>query len=409
MTKNIIDGSKFKIPDEVLDAANLIKNHNFKVYLAGGCVRDLLLDKKPKDWDLVTNASIEIIKKQFPNSIEVGAHFGVIKLKPKNSISIDIAMFRKETGYTDLRHPDNVEVGDEITDAERRDFTVNALYLDLQTMQVLDYVNGLKDMNLRLLRTVGNATKRFNEDALRLIRAIRFSAQLGFKIETDTLAAIKKYGKLLKAISRERIRDEIFKLLETTRPILGLEILAKCGLWEEVFGAKKSSLPADFRSIRMNENPTALSWICALSVTGLFGDALTEKDEIISRLTEKLKLTNTEKKTLSYFLEVFDESQASTEGKSKVSPLEWIEFARHEKQTVDFVKRFIRRARGITVEKKDLAILFLDRCNRWATSKDIEKSFVDAAKIMGEGFVKGPKLGAELKKRHWKSFWSVAK
>lgn len=228
-----------KLPDDVVKVCQQISKAGFRAWLAGGCVRDMLLNRTPRDWDVVTNASMERLKEIFPNSLDVGAAFGVLKMPAKAAdTQVDIAIFRKEGAYSDRRHPDKVEPGDEKTDSERRDFTVNALYFDPDKAEIVDFVGGHKDLDGKVLRAVGAPEKRFNEDALRILRAARFNAQLGFKLEKGTAAALKKCASNLKEISRERIRDEVFRLLSSTRPILGLETLAMYGMWEPVFGVR---------------------------------------------------------------------------------------------------------------------------------------------------------------------------
>ncbi len=401
--KSISIKDPISIPNSVKQACDLLSKEGFKAYLAGGCVRDLLINVKAKDHDIVTNAPIEKIKELFPKHLDVGASFGVIKLTD----GIDIAIFRKESQYSDRRHPDSIEIGDEITDTQRRDFTINALYLNYKEKEVLDYVDGMKDLNAKIIRTVGKAKDRFDEDALRIMRAIRFSAQLGFKIEATTQTALKECATLLKEISRERIRDELFKTLNSDRPVIGLELFTKAGVWEIIFGNKKSAIPADFRSIKFNEKPTALAWIVSLAITGMFGDPLKDSEEMESRLTELLKLSKEEKKVLHVALSIFHDCLENEKITPHKSPIDWIEFAQKEKLIIDLMKRFIRRARGVDADHKEQAIKFIDQCHRWTQKKNIEKEFVTAQVLMKKGIKEGPKLGKELKSAQWKQFWGL--
>lgn len=396
------------IPAPVVETCKKLSDSGHKAWLAGGCVRDMMMNRKARDWDIVTDAPLEKIKKLFPKYLEVGAAFGIIKLPPigegATAVQIDIAIFRREEGYSDRRHPDVVEPGDEKSDVARRDFTVNAMYYDLQNGTVVDYVSGHKDLQAKVLRTVGVPNARFSEDALRILRAVRFSAQLGFKIDRDTATALKKCGPLLQKISRERVREEVFRLLGTAKPIMGLEAVAQNALWEQVFGVRRVSIPADLRQLKLPWTPTPLHWIAGLGITGLLGDPIKEADAIIDRLTEGLKLSNTEKRTLSRVLKAYEDS---TTKNPESSPADWVDLAREDKALMDLTKAFIRRARGPSEDQKEKAIKLIEQAIRWAIKPGSEKTWPTAQDLMKEGLKAGPKLGAELKLRQWKTFWDT--
>lgn len=399
-----------KIPPKVSQACAKLKEGGFKGWLAGGCVRDMIMNRIPKDWDIVTDAPLEKIRELFPEHLEVGAAFGIIKLKPskEDDVQIDIAIFRREDGYSDRRHPDVVEAGDEQTDVARRDFTINAMYLDPSNKTAIDYVGGYKDISAKTLRTVGAPETRFSEDALRILRAVRFSAQLGFKIDRDTANALKKCSSFLKAISRERVREETFRLLSSQRPVMGLEALAQNSLWEHVFGTRRVSVPADLRQLRLSWTPTPLHWLCALGVTGLLGDPIKEPHDIVERLTEELRLSNLEKRILNRVFHVYKDSvRDSSDSTGRLcSPQDWVDLAREDKPLMDFVKSFIRRARGPTEKEKTDALALVDQSLRWGARPGAEKIWPQADDLIKEGFKPGPKLGNELKERQWKAFWT---
>ncbi len=198
-------------------------------FFAGGCVRDKLLGLSPKDYDIATSATPAEVLKLFPGSNQVGAHFGVIIVK-HDGHHIEIATFRTDGSYGDGRRPDSVTFSTPEEDAHRRDFTINGLFEDPETGEVIDHVNGLPDLQARVLRAIGNPTDRFQEDALRLLRAVRFATTLGFPIEPVTLAAIKGNARLLEKISPERIRDEFSKTITSPNRRRGLELLTDTGL-----------------------------------------------------------------------------------------------------------------------------------------------------------------------------------
>ncbi|MEI6674142.1 MAG: CCA tRNA nucleotidyltransferase [Verrucomicrobiota bacterium] len=196
---------------------------------AGGCVRDKLLGIEPKDYDIATSARPTEVIKLFPGANEVGAHFGVVIAKHAGQ-HVEIATFRTDGSYKDGRHPEAVTYSTPEHDARRRDFTINGLFEHPETGEVIDYVGGLADLREGILRAIGEPAARFREDALRLLRAVRFSTTLGFPIDPNTLAALTDCADLLARISPERIRDEFSKILTSSRRACGLQLLVDSGL-----------------------------------------------------------------------------------------------------------------------------------------------------------------------------------
>lgn len=197
---------------EVLKTASILKQKGFESFVVGGCVRDFFLQREPKDFDMVTNAKIEDLIHIFPKAITVGAQFGVLILAYKE-FQIEISSFRKDGVYKDGRRPSNVSAGSVEDDAARRDFTVNALFYNLQTEEFLDFYQGEQDIKAGIIKTVGKASLRFQEDHLRMLRAVRFCVELNFTIENGVKEAIIKQPALLKKTSSERIGEEFKKIL----------------------------------------------------------------------------------------------------------------------------------------------------------------------------------------------------
>ncbi|RYD44228.1 MAG: CCA tRNA nucleotidyltransferase [Verrucomicrobiaceae bacterium] len=212
--------------------------------LAGGCVRDKLLGREPKDFDIATSARPEEVLSIFPGSNEVGAHFGVVIVK-HHGHHIEIATFRTDGSYKDGRRPETITFSTPEEDAQRRDFTVNGLFERPDTGEVIDFVGGQADLQARVLRAIGNPVERFSEDALRLLRAVRFSAVLGLEIEPATLSAIKDCAHLLARISPERIRDEFSRILTAPRRRAGVELLVETGLMEHIVPEFLATLGCD--------------------------------------------------------------------------------------------------------------------------------------------------------------------
>ncbi|WP_432797601.1 CCA tRNA nucleotidyltransferase [Poriferisphaera sp. WC338] len=218
-------------PSPQLTAASAIlcklQSIGHTAYFAGGCVRDALLQIPPKDYDIATSATPDIVRKLFPKSRYVGESFGVV-LVYQSRIPIEVATFRLEWGYTDGRRPDNVQFTDAEHDAARRDFTINGLFADIPnheldehqplTANVIDFVQGLTDLQSKTIRAIGDPQERFAEDYLRMLRAIRFAARLGFTIASPTANAIRNHAKYLGQISRERIGGELQNMLTGSNP-----------------------------------------------------------------------------------------------------------------------------------------------------------------------------------------------
>lgn len=202
-------------------------------FWVGGCVRDFLLGREPGDYDIATSALPEQIEALFPKTIPVGRKFGVIIIVAGEH-QFQVATFRAEADYQDGRRPETVLFADAQADAARRDFTVNGLFYDPVSKKIHDWVGGAADLRARIIRTIGSPDERFAEDHLRLLRAVRFAAQLDFTIEPATLAAIQKLAAKIKLISAERIRDELIKLFQPPHAARGLELLRAGGLLEHV-------------------------------------------------------------------------------------------------------------------------------------------------------------------------------
>jgi len=200
---------------------------------AGGCVRDMLRDEEPHDYDVATDATPEEVQALFERTLAVGSQFGVI-IVLLGEDQFEVATFRTEEGYSDGRRPDAVHFADAEDDAERRDFTINGIFYDPIEQKVLDFVGGQEDLKAGIVRAVGDPSLRFGEDALRMLRAVRFSARFGFPIEGGTLAALRAHAPAIRRISAERIREELAKLLTGPNRGSGLIMLRDTGLLQHI-------------------------------------------------------------------------------------------------------------------------------------------------------------------------------
>ena len=200
-----------------------LQTAGFSAFWVGGCVRDFLLGREPQDYDIATSARPEQVEKLFKRTVAVGRKFGVMVVI-ESGRQFQVATYRAEADYRDGRHPEQVTFGDAEADAQRRDFTVNGLFYDPVTEKIHDWIGGEKDLRAKIIRTIGVPEERFAEDHLRLLRAVRFAAQLGFEIEPQTFAAINRLAPKIELISAERIRNELIKLFSATPISIAAEV-----------------------------------------------------------------------------------------------------------------------------------------------------------------------------------------
>jgi poly(A) polymerase len=234
-------------------AANIVqtlRENGHQAYFAGGCVRDLLLAREPADYDVATDATPQQVMRIFPQTFAVGEQFGVVLIPPKKDDrehggtgvgpsqhreAIEVATFRSDVSYSDGRHPDEVRfTKDPREDAQRRDFTINGMMLDPITNQILDFVGGQADLNAGIIRAIGDPDRRFEEDKLRMLRAVRFAARFIYRIDPPTLAAIEKLAPKIHQVSCERIREELTKMLTEGQARRAFELLDETKLLPEV-------------------------------------------------------------------------------------------------------------------------------------------------------------------------------
>ncbi|HEY3619289.1 MAG TPA: CCA tRNA nucleotidyltransferase, partial [Candidatus Sulfotelmatobacter sp.] len=242
-----------------------LRQRGFQAYLVGGCVRDLLLGRQPKDYDVATSATPAQVMDIFPETYAVGAQFGVVLVPAperdavggdpaelsSKSHAVEVATFRSDIGYSDGRHPDEVRFSlDPREDVARRDFTINGMLLDPASVEVLDSVGGRKDLEAGIIRTIGDPEQRFREDKLRMLRAVRFAARFEYSIEPATFVAMQKLAEEIQVVSRERVRDELTGMLTEGQARHAFLLLDESGLLKpvlpEISAMKGVEQPAEF-------------------------------------------------------------------------------------------------------------------------------------------------------------------
>jgi len=295
--------STFHIPEYVEDVAKKINSH--EVYLVGGCVRDFLLGKKPKDFDLVTSATKEDLEQIFPESDPVGKSFGVFKIPTKEDV-VEVASFRKDENYSDGRRPDSIVAGTIEDDVARRDFTINGMFFDLKKQTIIDKVGGSLDLKERVVRAIGNPDERFKEDYLRMIRAIRFMVVLDFKLEEKTLNSLRRNFHHADSIPKERIKVEVDRVLSNENFHKNVDELNEIGFFKLISNSeidsnflkeKKPSILYSYANIFKNEKEMRNFKLSYDEIK-----EIKKIQEIESKLCDFDKLGVAEKNKLGYFL-----------------------------------------------------------------------------------------------------------
>lgn len=367
------------IPDHVQQIIQTFQNNGFDIYLVGGCVRDLLLEKPVKDWDLTSNATPEQILTLFPDGFYDNS-FGTvgipIEIQTGEKEIVEVTTFRTEQGYSDSRRPDTVTWGTSIQeDLMRRDFTINAIALKLShqtgddfasdslhtekisekpTITFIDPYEGQIDIQNKIIRAVGDPDTRFKEDALRLMRAIRIATQLSFEIESATLAAVSQNASLIQNISSERIRDELFKILASEYPYEGIMLLKNTGLLEYTLPELLEGIEvSQERPGRHHKNDVFTHNLLALKMTPSknpivrFATLIHDiaKPRVAGKDSEGYVIFhNHEIEGAKMASEICERLRLSKKDKQKVVTLvRWHMFSVDEHTTDSAVRRFIRR------------------------------------------------------------------
>ena len=273
-----------------------LRKEGYQALFAGGCVRDRLLGRAADDYDVVTDAVPEQVTRCFRRTLQIGAQFGVVMVLTEGK-QVEVATFRTEGGYQDGRHPGHVEFASAVEDASRRDFTVNGMFYDPIEKTVLDFVEGQRDLEKGILRTIGNPDERFSEDYLRMLRAVRFSVKLDFDVEPKTWASIKKHAVRITGISAERIAAELERILTHPNRAHGVQLLIDSGLALAVFKIFKSQ-PAGFGKAVLEHLPKAVDFPLALAAFWAGFEAKEALGEC-----KKLKLSNDHLRHVRFLLE----------------------------------------------------------------------------------------------------------
>jgi len=352
---------KFKLPEFVEKILKKFEKKNFEIYIVGGAVRDLLLGRKVKDWDFTTQATPEEILKIFPDSF-YDNKFGTVTVVDEKKKTYEITTFRQEESYSDRRHPDKISWGETLEeDLGRRDFTVNAMALekvkffkDETSFKIIDPFDGRKDLKRRQIRAVGDPVKRFSEDGLRLLRAVRIATELGFGIEEKTFQAIKENSSLINKIAGERVKEEFFKILESNYPADGVMLLRNCGLLEHLLPELEKAFEVPQKSpgrhhmhdvgthslLSLKNCPSKDPLVRLATLIHDLGKVATFKKQPDGTIT----FYNHEMVSTSIAKNLAQKLRLSRKEKEKlVTLVRWHQFTVDERQTDKAIRRFIRR------------------------------------------------------------------
>jgi poly(A) polymerase len=283
-----------------------LRQNGYVAYFAGGCVRDMLLGLEPQDYDVATDAPPDKVRAIFTNTQSVGAAFGVVLVRQKKSV-IEVATFRSDGPYLDGRRPASVQFVSAEEDARRRDFTINGLFLDPLENKVIDFVAGRSDLQNRILRAIGDAARRFVEDHLRMLRAVRFAARFNLTIEPTTSAAILRAAPKIKGISPERIADELRKILTAPTRVTAWPALWNLGLTRQIFRLPETIRPPESgHSIFLAlDSHDAIPFPQALAAAALDTGTDLEKSSIrrsVSAMRRNLRISNEESEGMQAIL-----------------------------------------------------------------------------------------------------------
>jgi tRNA nucleotidyltransferase (CCA-adding enzyme) len=377
----------YSIPKEVHTTLNSLLSQGFEAYLVGGCVRDILRNQEPKDWDITTNAHPEKIQEIFPDTFYTN-EYGTVGVVYENAKDIrvkviEVTPYRSEGVYTDKRRPDSVSFGVSLEeDLARRDFTVNAIAYNPLNEKIIDPFEGQKDISLKILRAVGEAKERFEEDALRMVRAIRLGAELGFAIEQHTFTAITECAPLLSHISKERIRDEFSRLLLSPFPMEGLLHMKHTGILSFVVPDLMRGIGVEQNqahkytvfehNLRTLQHAADKEWSLELRLASLFHDVSKPETRrkgargewtFYSHEVVGAKVTKKALKELHYSKEIIEKV---------VKLVRWhMFFSDPDQITLSAVRRMI-----VNVGKENIHdLLHLRRCDRIGTGRPKEQPF----------------------------------
>ena len=364
-----------------IEVVKKLQQAGYQALWAGGCVRDQLFGRTPKDYDVATNATPDQVRDVFgkKRTLPIGASFGVITvLGPKSAGQIEVATFRRDGGYSDGRHPDSVEFTDAQEDALRRDFTINGMFFDPTTERVHDYVGGQEDLKARQIRAIGDPHQRIEEDKLRMLRGIRFASTFGFDLEPETMAAIQAHAPEIKVVSGERIGAEMRRMLSSPNRAVAVELLRQSGLLAETIPDGSSQFADDEAWKQIVGRLSRLDGEFESAASILLESIIVSQG--IDELFESWKLTNLERKSMEWICNHWKTlDQADQLPWSQIQPL--LVHSEGKRALAVAASSRSKPSRGVELCQERLA---------WPNELLDPKPFLDGGDLIRLGIERGP-------------------
>jgi poly(A) polymerase len=381
----------FPIRAGAKDVIARLDGAGYSAYVVGGSVRDFLLGLPIKDYDIATDAEPDAISSLFPGAIEVGKAFGVLKIPVEaeggGTEIVEVATFREDAEYVDFRRPKSVRFAGPEEDASRRDFTINGLFYDPKTKRILDCVGGVADLKAKRVRAIGDANARLKEDALRVLRAVRFAVRFGFRIEEETWAALLENARFTRKVSAERVRDEITAMLRGPRPKEAVKMLRDLGvasLWIPEIAKVK---PAVLDAVDADPAPRSVAFVFALALSEAGGD---DPEKTLQGACDRLRLSGEEKKRVVEL--VLDLPKFNEAFKMREATLRRWAMEPHFDELLQ-----LRRAIARAGDGNLMADRFLARLREEVAAGEPGDKILTGADLIQLGFAPGPRFAEILR------------
>ena len=367
--------------DAARRVARGLRDAGFDAYFAGGCVRDHLFGIEPEDYDIATSARPEEVREIFPRAFGVGAAFGVM-LVPKGGRQVEVATFRSDGPYEDARHPSHVTFSSPEVDAQRRDFTINGLFQDPFSGEIIDHVEGVQDVEDRILRAIGDPAARFGEDHLRMLRAARFAARFELTIEPATASAIALGTSGLAGVSRERVGQELRRMLANQHRVAAVGIIERLGMDVAILGRSEPG-----ERPRLQGLPADCEWVDALAAWLLDRSEGGAPDETTDQMTALLVLSNRERADLQELL-----------GLQQVFEGGWADLGVAARKRMAAAEIFTRAVELLRTKSPDLGSRIAAEYEVMAAEGLKPAPMIGGHDLLAEGISPGPQLGVVLEK-----------
>ncbi len=397
--KNLIP--RCKDSQHALNIIDSLSAAGYTAYLAGGCVRDALLGKLPKDYDVATDAHPDAVRKLFGHrrTLPIGASFGVINVLPPRGAGdqpVEVATFRCDGPYSDGRRPDRIHYSDPQSDAQRRDFTINGLFYDPVANRVIDFVDGQQDLQARRVRAIGNAHQRFAEDRLRMLRAVRFAAVLQFSLDDETAQAVQVHSDEIRQVSGERIGAEMRRMLASPSAPAAMQMIVRLNLAAQIFPggiAAVAAAPITLQWLAARSAPDAVSGLAILVACAVAQHPAASATNILAELFAGWKLSTAERDAAAEALKAYPVLlSADRLPWSAVQPRLIGRYAQAGLTLAEAYANTQSDPLQLNVSESGSGVAFCRKRLGWPPEQLDPPPLLDGAKLMEQGYKPGPKF-----------------